>query len=54
MVVNKGEGGRGDRREREGEEDHAAIMSTLFSIKPSCIYCKLAIFDDAGTSWTGN
>lgn len=51
MVVNKGE-------EEEEEESHAAIISTLFSIRPSCIHSTLTFchffFDDAGTSWTGN
>lgn len=30
----------GQKREEE-EEGRSAIMSTLFSIKPSCIYCTL-------------
>lgn len=46
MVVNK----RGE------EEDDTAIMSTLFSISllASTVSSLSAIFDDAGTPWTGN
>lgn len=39
VVVNKRQGGRGDSGNVRGEEeDHTAITSTLFSIKPSCIH----------------